>query len=340
MKDIVMKGYVQMRRGLITHLQDGMTMSEFSVFIILLALADKKDGSYKINGAAMNFWTGGEISADYADKVLRSLDKKGYIIRESKQGRTGLYKYYIQKYKATDGVDDGKILRYIKTANGVEKIVELPSADDIDVADDVAEAMAEVVAEAMAEPKAEAVAEAMADKTILETINGKLETGEFIGDDEVEKAKNLAEPLVEPVVSPVAKLTKRFWVLLGSPKEYQNDATYKTWRKATKELIKSHGETAVLETMEFALRDDPFWLEHIHSLTKRDPMDYFVEKYDTIAKKLDAGKKALKATENRAAKLKVQINPVTAARQSLAYNQPEHGGFMDEAEGQLITKPK
>ena len=62
---INLSGWVQARRGVLEHLQDGrMTPNEFAVFHILLYLADKETGSYLINAKAIAFWTNGTINED------------------------------------------------------------------------------------------------------------------------------------------------------------------------------------------------------------------------------------------------------------------------------------
>jgi hypothetical protein len=73
-------GHVQLRRGILDHLYEGrLTGNEFLAFTILLILADKKTGGYRINASALSTWSGKELSVDAADRALRGLEKKRYI---------------------------------------------------------------------------------------------------------------------------------------------------------------------------------------------------------------------------------------------------------------------
>ena len=169
MSDIVLKGYVQLRRGLLTHLNERrITLNEFVVFNILLMLADKETGSYKTNALAIQFWTGGQLSEDGADRALRSLEKKGYIVREITPGQYGVYPYHVQKFVVTHGAEVGKVLTFKKNSKGVEKTEELLAAFGAESADEGAVGTAEDHAEVGAVPPA--------DKTILETGDLKPET--------------------------------------------------------------------------------------------------------------------------------------------------------------------
>jgi hypothetical protein len=60
------------------------------------------------------FWTGEQLSRSAAERGLRGLDEKGYIVRETAPGRKGLYVFHIQKYLATAGADEGKVLTFFK----------------------------------------------------------------------------------------------------------------------------------------------------------------------------------------------------------------------------------
>ena len=137
---INLSGWVQARRGVLEHLQDGrMTPNEFAVFHILLYLADKETGSYLINAKAIAFWTNGTINEDGADRALRSLEKKGYIVRDITPGKLGVYPYHIQKYIVSYGAEQGKVLTFTKKRNKLEKTVELLEAFGAVLAEDGAE---------------------------------------------------------------------------------------------------------------------------------------------------------------------------------------------------------
>ncbi len=170
MSDIVLRGYVQKRRGILTHLLEGrMTINEYLVFDVLLLLADKETGSYMINATAVRFWTGEQLSKDAADKALRGLEEKGYIVREIVPGKKAVYPYHIQKFVVTSGADVGKVLTFTKKAKGVEKTGELLEYFGAEPAD---EGATETPTETHAETPTEG-----ADKTKLETGHWKPETG-------------------------------------------------------------------------------------------------------------------------------------------------------------------
>jgi hypothetical protein len=172
--DIVLKGYVQLRRGILTHLNERrLTLNEFVVFNILLMLADKETGSYKTNALAIQFWTGGQLSEDGADRALRSLEKKGYIVREITPGQYGVYPYHIQKFVVTSGAEVGKVLTFKKKRNGVEETEELLAYFGAEPAEEGAKGTADVGAEVPAVPPA--------DKTRLETGDLKQETKAKVG---------------------------------------------------------------------------------------------------------------------------------------------------------------
>jgi hypothetical protein len=170
MSDIVLRGYVQKRRGILTHLLEGrMTLNEYLVFDVLLLLADKETGSYMINATAVRFWTGEQLSKDAADKALRGLDEKGYIVREIVAGKKAVYPYHIQKFVVTGGAEVGKVLTFTKKAKGVEKTGELLEYFGAEPAD---EGTTETPTDTHTETPTEG-----ADKTKLNTGDRRPETG-------------------------------------------------------------------------------------------------------------------------------------------------------------------
>ena len=169
MSDIVLKGYVQKRRGVLTHLNERrLTVNEYVVFDILLLLADKETGSYMINAPAIRFWSGEQITIDAADRALRGLEEKDYIVREITPGKLGVYPYHIQKFIVAYGAEQGKVLTFTKKRNKIEKTVALLEYFGAVLADDGAEPTADA--------GAEHPADGGADKTKLETGDLKLET--------------------------------------------------------------------------------------------------------------------------------------------------------------------
>ena len=90
--------------------------------------------------------------------------------------------------------------------------------------------------------------------------------------------------------------------------------------------------------MDKVLRLMPIIIKDVPATAKiawRD-LTFFADKFEFNGRKAEAWLRVSKAK----AKTKLSSNPYTAARQSMAYNSDKYGGFMDEAAGQLITKPK
>jgi hypothetical protein len=131
--NITLNGYVQKRRGVLQHLVDGrMTPNEYFVFDILLVPADHNTGCGMINASAIVFWSGGQLGVDGADRALRGLDKKNYIVREISAGRMGLYPYRIQNYEIfwrdAKGAEHVRRTRFDRKTNKTETIEELLEA--------------------------------------------------------------------------------------------------------------------------------------------------------------------------------------------------------------------
>lgn len=278
MSDIVLKGFVQLRRGLLTHLMDGrISPNEFAVFTILLMLADKETGSYRINASAVRFWTGNQMSRDSADRALRGLEEKGYIVREIATGSRSVYAYHIQKFVVTHGAEAGKVLMFKKNSNGIEKIEELLQAFTAKPAEEGADNTAEDTAEETAEESAEETA----DKTILETGNLRLETGD-LNSGESGKATSpqpdeAPSPEAEGKADEPVRLMRHFYKLLGQPLRHKGKDN--AWVERLKRL--SAQPAHIQSVMDWAMQH-PNWSGYIASSTKVDPLEYFCSKFDTI----------------------------------------------------------
>lgn len=107
-----MSRFVQTRAGLLQHLQEGrMTMREFSVFNLLLLLADKASGLWWGGAPALSAHFGkGDLDLRAAQKTLASLEDAGYIKRFFVQGQRGNHPIGINKYHVSFGVLKGKYL--------------------------------------------------------------------------------------------------------------------------------------------------------------------------------------------------------------------------------------
>ena len=215
MSDIILSGWVQTRRGVLSHLLDGrMTVNEWAVYHILLLLADKATGSYMTNSGAIAFWTNGQIKKDAADRALRGLDEKGYIVREITPGHNGVYPYHVQKYIATAGADEGKVLTFTKKPNGTEKIAEL--LEYFGAEDAVGSATPNPTSTPAPTPTAIATPTPVpgADKTKRDKGEGKSEKGKVVEGVEVDSAQPPAE-----------RLADRFWQRIGKLSRYGDKET-------------------------------------------------------------------------------------------------------------------
>lgn len=96
-------GYIPLNRGLIEHTMDRrLTNNEALVFVWLLMLADRKTGSYTINGPTLRTFLPG-LSKGAAQDALEGLHKKRYIYRDVTPRSIAVYRYWVDKFTPTDG---------------------------------------------------------------------------------------------------------------------------------------------------------------------------------------------------------------------------------------------
>lgn len=96
-------GYVPLNRGLIEHTRDGrLSNNEALVFVWLVMLADRKTGSYTINGPTLRSFLPG-LSKGAAQDALEGLQRKRYIYRDVKARSAVAYRYWINGFAPTDG---------------------------------------------------------------------------------------------------------------------------------------------------------------------------------------------------------------------------------------------
>ena len=102
-------GYVQLRRGLLDHLREGViTVTEYAVFTILLADADPKSGICKTSAGLLSALYG--MAPRTSRDALEKLASKGYIKRFPRQGKHGSYPILVNKFICSDGAMKGKRL--------------------------------------------------------------------------------------------------------------------------------------------------------------------------------------------------------------------------------------
>ena len=113
------------RRSLTTiDLYEGrITLLELGALNVLRDRADIETGGWKTNAPALTTFCGGSLSVDQADRLLRSLDHKGYIKRWTSR-RHEVYPYLIHGYYITDGMNKGKYLNAHKTTDWKSPVYE------------------------------------------------------------------------------------------------------------------------------------------------------------------------------------------------------------------------
>lgn len=149
-------GYVQLRRGLMEHLQDGrLSLLEYAVLIGLILLASKETGSGTINANTLGAFMGEDL--DYESDVprnrqrgkqrlLRNLEAKGYIFRQIVPHSKRAYRFWVNKYLVTDGPNKSRRL-------DLSQVFRSQDIKDIRYRSGVAETVAEGVAEPVASNK-------------------------------------------------------------------------------------------------------------------------------------------------------------------------------------------
>jgi hypothetical protein len=96
-------GYVALRRGLLSHIQEGrLTNNEALTFVVLLMLADKATGSGTINSPALRSFMPG-LSHDAAKRALLGLEEKHYIFRQIVPFSKRVYRFWVNLYVPSTG---------------------------------------------------------------------------------------------------------------------------------------------------------------------------------------------------------------------------------------------
>lgn len=106
------QGYVQKRRGVVDHLQQGrMTLLEYGAFDFVVLSADKATGVWLGNAQTLSLSCGaGDVSVRQARTLLESLERKRYIRRFSVLGSRSVYPIAVHQYKVTFGARSGTML--------------------------------------------------------------------------------------------------------------------------------------------------------------------------------------------------------------------------------------
>lgn len=98
-------GWVAFRRGILEHTLSGhLSTHELAAMTVLILLADKETGAGRINSPLLRYYLP-DLSDDAAKRVLKSLEEKGYIFREVVVHSKRAYRYWVNKYAPTTGLN-------------------------------------------------------------------------------------------------------------------------------------------------------------------------------------------------------------------------------------------
>jgi len=121
-------GYVPLRRAVFEHTATGkLSNTECLAFLLLVALADRRTGCGTINGPTLRAFLP-ELSHDAAKRVLYSLESKGYVFRNIVPFSKRVYRYWINKYRPTEG-------KYKSLQINLSKALESRDVNDIEYVD-------------------------------------------------------------------------------------------------------------------------------------------------------------------------------------------------------------
>ena len=121
-------GYVPLRRSVFEHtISSRLSNTECLVFILLVALADRRTGSGTINASSLRHFLP-ELSRDAAKRVLCSLESKGYVFRDIVPFSPKVYHFWVNKYQPTDG-------KYKLLQLDISKALETRDVKDIQYVD-------------------------------------------------------------------------------------------------------------------------------------------------------------------------------------------------------------
>jgi hypothetical protein len=136
--------WVAIRRGLLEHIQHrDLNNREGLCLMVIILLADSKTGCWWGNAPMLSQVTGGvEMDEVAAQKVLRSLGKKGYVRSLYESGSRGSFPIVVNKYRVTSGNSSGRLICAAKTTNW--RRPELYPVTD-GVTEDVGDPVGEVV---------------------------------------------------------------------------------------------------------------------------------------------------------------------------------------------------
>src|ERR1019366_334786 len=110
------RGFVQVRRGLFEHVQNGeMSMGECFLYMAILANADPATGVWISSAGMLSSYY--SIPSRTCKDWLAKLEKKRYLRRFMVQGKHAQYPMLIHKFQCTDGALKGMRLNAWESAS-------------------------------------------------------------------------------------------------------------------------------------------------------------------------------------------------------------------------------
>jgi hypothetical protein len=94
-------------------------------------------------------------------------------------------------------------------------------------------------------------------------------------------------------------LVHKFWSLLGEPDKYKNSSVHKRWVVLISPKAQLHSVDYVLGVMTYALEESEFWAPKFQNVRRCDPMQYLIEKFETIEGAREGEEKAAKIRKRR-----------------------------------------
>jgi hypothetical protein len=80
-----------------------------------------------------------------------------------------------------------------------------------------------------------------------------------------------------PPASPAARLTQRYWELLGKPPTHIGKR-FEAWPQTFGQLLNDYPESDLMAAIEWAFLADTFWPSKLATVKKEDPVEYFHSK--------------------------------------------------------------
>jgi hypothetical protein len=115
----------------------------------------------------------------------------------------------------------------------------------------------------------------------------------------------------------LTELAQKFWSLLGKPAKYKNSSVFRRWAVLISPKVRLHSVEYVLGLMTYALEDSEFWAPKFQNVRRCDPMQYLIEKFETIEDAREGEEKAAKIRKRKRAdgKEKAALNTPTKFQQ-------------------------